>query len=201
MLEIIRTNFWALLPIFILSFFSIAIIIERAFYFRSIKEDVEITRRAGGLYAQGKNEAALETLGSTNNSAERALLVYAIENRFALDEVLRKRLELIGRNRIALMERHVAFLATIANVSTLMGLLGTITGMIIAFTAMNKSGSSDPYILAGGISQSLVTTAAGLITAIPSLLAYHWFAENIARKTERMDNLISEILSTKGVRL
>jgi biopolymer transport protein ExbB len=201
MFEIIRANFWALLPIILLSCSSIAIIIERLLYFRSVKENAEITRRAGGLFSQGKNESALEALGNVGNSAERALLLYAIENRFVLDDALRRRLELIGRNRLALLEKNVAFLNTIANVATLFGLLGTIIGMIMAFAAMNNTGSSDPYILAGGISRALVSTAAGLITAIPSLLAYHYFAENIARKTERMNNLIAEILQAKGVRL
>ncbi|MCL2520132.1 MAG: MotA/TolQ/ExbB proton channel family protein [Spirochaetaceae bacterium] len=201
MLELIRNNLPALMPIFVLSFISVIIMIERFFYFYSIKEDNEVTRRSGSLYAQGKNEQALEALGTAHNSAERAVLRYAIENRFLLDDVLRQRLEIIAGNRITLMENRVSFLAAIANIATLIGLLGTIVGMIVAFNAIYRAGSSNPYLLAGGIGQALITTAAGLATAIPNLLAYHYFAEVIGRKVDRLNNLIAEILSSKGSRL
>jgi biopolymer transport protein ExbB len=79
--------------------------------------------------------------------------------------------------------------------------LGTVTGMIIAFLNLEQSRASDPYILAGGIGQALVTTAAGLIVAIPALLFHHLFSEGIAKRAERFEALIAEILSTKGTRL
>lgn len=200
MINIIQQNFVALLPILMLSLAGTAIVLERLFYFFTIREDANLTRRAGALYTQAKYEAALETL-SSDSSPESAILRYAINNRFVLDDLLRSRMEIIARNRISLMEKRVAFLATLANVATLFGLLGTVIGMIIAFSSMNQARASDPYILAGGISQALVTTAAGLITAIPALMFYHWFAETIARRAERFESLIAEILSAKGARL
>lgn len=72
------------------------------------------------------------------------------------------------------LTRFLAVLNTVGNISTLMGLLGTITGMIIAFESIATSGTGDPRVVAGGISQALITTAAGLIIAIPSILFYRY---------------------------
>jgi biopolymer transport protein ExbB len=199
-IEFITKNLLALMPLFALSIVALAIIIERFIYFSSIKEDSALTRRVGALYTSGKYDATLEALGESR-SPESVLLRYAASNRFALEDQLRSRLEIIGRNRLALMERRVAYLSTIANVATLTGLLGTVLGMINAFGQMNLMESSNPYILAGGISAALVTTAAGLIIAIPSLIAYNYFIEAITRRGEHFERLISEILANKGVRL
>jgi biopolymer transport protein ExbB len=200
MFSFIVSNLWALAPLLVLSVTSLTIIIDRLIYLSSIKEDSALTRRAGALYTSGKYDATLEALGESR-VPESALLRYAATNRFALEEQMRTRLELIARNRLALMEKRVSYLATIANVATLAGLLGTVTGMIRAFSVMSSTQSSNPYILAGGISQALVTTAAGLIVAIPSLLFYHYFVETITRRGEHFERLVAEILTNKGVRL
>nr|WP_246226778.1 MotA/TolQ/ExbB proton channel family protein [Entomospira culicis] len=188
------------MPLFALSIVAVTIIVERLLYFASIKEDSALTRRVGALYTAGKYDATLEALGESR-SPESVLLRYAASNRFALEDQLRTRLEIIARNRLALMERRITYLSTIANVATLTGLLGTVLGMIRAFGQMNLMQSSNPYVLAGGISSALVTTAGGLIVAIPSLIFYNYFIEVVTRRAEHFERLISEILSNKGVRL
>ena len=72
--------------------------------------------------------------------------------------------------------KHLAVLQTIGNISPLLGLLGTIVGMIIAFESIAVSGTGDPRVVAGGISQALGTTATGLVVAIPTILAYRYLA-------------------------
>lgn len=72
--------------------------------------------------------------------------------------------------------RHLAMLNTIGNIAPLMGLLGTITGMIIAFESIAVAGAGDPRVVAGGISQALVTTASGLVIAIPTIISYRYLA-------------------------
>ena len=73
------------------------------------------------------------------------------------------------------LEKFVPYLASIANLATLLGLLGTVTGMIVSFLNLKVSGVSDPALLAGGISQALITTAAGLGIAILSVFPYNYF--------------------------
>lgn len=197
MWSIIKDNLEALLPLIILSLVSVAVIIERIVYFFFVREDSDLTSKAGTLYAQGKNDVALDAL-MNSTSPESALLRYAVNNRFLLDDLLHARLQIIARNRLALLEKRVAFLAVAANLATLFGLLGTVLGMILVFGAMEQARASDPYILAGGIGQALLTTAAGLMVAIPSLFFHHFFTESIVRRASRMETLIAEILSSKG---
>ena len=72
------------------------------------------------------------------------------------------------------MTRFLPVLSTVGNVSPLLGLLGTITGMIVAFESIATSGTGDPRVVAGGISQALITTATGLIIAIPAIIGYRY---------------------------
>ena len=78
--------------------------------------------------------------------------------------------------------RHLALLNTIGNIAPLLGLLGTITGMIVAFESIAVAGAGDPRVVAGGISQALVTTASGLVIAIPTIVSYRY----LARKAESL---------------
>lgn len=197
MWAIVRDNLVALLPLIFLSLVSVSFIIERLVYFFFVRYDHVLTGRAGTLFKEGKNDTALDVL-MASSSPESALLRYAINNRFILDDLLRARLQIIARNRLVLLEKHVAFLAIAANIATLLGLLGTVVGMIIVFSAMEQARASDPYILAGGIGQALLTTAAGLMVAIPSLFFHHIFTEAIAQRANRLETVIDEILSSKG---
>ena len=85
------------------------------------------------------------------------------------------------------LERYLGPLGTIAAISPLLGLLGTVSGMIRSFTAITAQGVGDPTVLAGGISEALVTTAAGLVVAIPSLIAYRYLRGRVdsSRRADR----------------
>lgn len=85
-----------------------------------------------------------------------------------------ERLEDTGRHVVHELERFLNTLGTIASVTPLLGLLGTVTGIIKAFNAITEGGMGDPRMLSGGISEALITTAAGLLVAIPALIAYRY---------------------------
>ena len=85
------------------------------------------------------------------------------------------------------MGKHLPIINTIGNIAPLIGLLGTITGMIVAFESIAASGAGDPKVVAGGISQALVTTATGLIVAIPSIVFYRYLARTADRSLERVE--------------
>ena len=107
------------------------------------------------------------------------------------------KIEALANRKIFEMEKSVAYLSSIANIATLLGLLGTVIGMIFTFYDMMISESSDPYTLAGGISQALITTAAGLITAVPAIFFYTIFTSIIKRHISAMESSSSEILAIK----
>ena len=92
-----------------------------------------------------------------------------------------ERLEDTGRHVVHELERFLNTLGTIAGVSPLLGLLGTVGGIIKAFNAINAGGMGDPRLLSGGIAQALITTAAGLCVAIPSLIAYRYLRGRVDR--------------------
>ena len=93
------------------------------------------------------------------------------------------------------LEQHLNWLAIIGNIAPLLGLLGTVTGMIRVFMSIqNMQGQVNPSALAGGIWEALITTAAGLIVAIPTVIAFHFFTDSIDDITGSLKELISDIL-------
>ena len=83
-----------------------------------------------------------------------------------------ERLQDAGRQVVHELDRFLNTLGTIASIAPLLGLLGTVTGIIRSFTAINQGAIGDPRLLSGGISEALITTAAGLMVAVPALVAY-----------------------------
>jgi biopolymer transport protein ExbB len=98
-----------------------------------------------------------------------------------------ERLEDTGRHVVYELERYLNTLGTIAGVSPLLGLLGTVTGIIKAFNAINAGGAGDPRLLSGGIAEALVATAAGLCVAIPSLILYRYLRGRVERIVVEME--------------
>jgi biopolymer transport protein ExbB len=121
------------------------------------------------------------------NSPLGRLLAAGLENRHRPREVLMERLEDTGRHVVHELERYLNTLGTIAGVSPLLGLLGTVTGIIKAFNAINAGGGGDPRMLSGGIAEALVATAAGLCVAIPSLIAYRYLRGRVERIVVEME--------------
>lgn len=174
MWEIVRAGGLFMWPIILCSVIAVAIIAERLWALqerRIIPPD--LTRKVWQLVETGqvndKVVAALE-----QNSPLGKLLAAGLANRHRPREVMMERLEDTGRHAVHDLERFLNTLGTIAGVTPLLGLLGTVTGIIKAFNALYLGGVGDPRALSGGISEALVATAAGLCVAIPSLIAYRF---------------------------
>ena len=99
-----------------------------------------------------------------------------------------------GRQEVRVLERHLATLGTIVSIAPLLGLLGTVTGMIRAFYTIALRGVGEPTALASGISEALLTTAAGLTVAIPSQLFYNYFINKVDSLTLDMEQNSLDIL-------
>jgi len=108
--------------------------------------------------------------------------VYAagLENLHRGEDAMRESLEETGKVVVHRLGRYLNTLGTIASITPLIGLLGTVIGMIKVFTAITASGVGDPTVLSGGISEALITTAAGLSVGIPCLMFYRHFRGKIA---------------------
>lgn len=115
------------------------------------------------------------------------ILAAGLANREHPREIMKEVIEDTGRQVVHELERYLNTLGTIASITPLLGLLGTVIGMIKVFTAITAQGVGNPGVLAGGISEALITTAAGLSVAIPSLMFYRYFRGRVDELVLRME--------------
>jgi len=196
-LEIIIAGGWLMAPILLCSTLAVAIIIERFWTLRRSKVTPE------GLGATVEDWAARHELDGRHLNQLRAesplgrIFASALLNRQRSRDVIKEAVEDTGRHVVHDLERFLNTLGTIAGISPLLGLLGTVIGMIEVFSAIMISGVGDANVLAGGISQALITTAAGLTVAIPSYFFYRFFrgmvAEYVISMEEKAISLIDAI--------
>jgi biopolymer transport protein ExbB len=175
-----------MVPIGLSSVVAMAALIERVAALRSPRVvphgfAVEITE----LLNQGRHPDAL-TLCRKSESAVARVVEVAILARGRTRAEIKERLEEVGRREAAELERYSQVLGTIASVAPLLGLLGTVWGMILTFDVIQEEGLGGVANLAGGISQALITTMAGLSVGIPTLIAYKWVLT-------RADELVLEL--------
>ncbi|MDW7708947.1 MAG: MotA/TolQ/ExbB proton channel family protein [Deferrisomatales bacterium] len=170
-----------MIPIVGCSIIAVAVFLERAWTLRGSRNlPKELARRAEELIRRGLLEEAMAVCRrspSPMGAVIQAALRHAGQGRDAVKEAV----EEVGRREAAHLERYVGILGTVANVAPLLGLLGTVSGMIKAFTVISVQGVGNPASLAGGISEALITTAAGLTVAIPTFVAYRYFLGKLDR--------------------
>jgi biopolymer transport protein ExbB len=145
-------------------------------------------------------EAAKDQKGSVANVVYKGVGVYqkAIEDKSLSPEekayVMKNELEEASHLEVPVLERNMIIISTLASIATLIGLLGTVTGMIRAFSALARSGAPDAVGLAGGISQALVTTALGISTAAVAIVFYNFYTNIIDKITYAIDELNYQLL-------
>jgi biopolymer transport protein ExbB len=158
------------------SILALTIVFERAWSLRRSvvlpAKEIEEAVRSGDV------DTAVQLCGDHNTAMSRILWV-ALNNRGVKRAVMKEIMEEIGRQEVAHLERYIGVLGVIAAISPLLGLLGTVLGMIEVFQVISLEGVGKADILAGGISKALTTTAAGLSVAIPALVAYRFFESRV----------------------
>jgi len=168
-----------MIPIGIGSVVGLAAFLERMVALR--RERVvphAFTRQAMALLREGKFDACAQ-LVSKREAAVARLLEIAIQVRGRPRSFLKERLEEVGRREAAELERVIPIIGLVASISPLLGLLGTVGGMIVTFGVIQDEGMGDMAKLAGGISQALITTFAGLAVAIPAVLANRYLLSRV----------------------
>ena len=187
MWEIIRAGGGFMWPIILCSVAAVAIILERLWALQSnrvIPRDLP-QKVWNWIEADQLNEKLIVAL--EKNSPLGKLLAIGLSNRYKSRALMVERLEDGGRHVVHELERFLNTLGTIASVEPLLGLLGTVAGIIHAFNAITANGLGDPRTLSGGIGEALITTAAGLSVAIPSLIAYRFLHGKVERLVIRME--------------
>ena len=181
MWEIVRAGGPLMWPIILCSIAAAAIVLERLWTLQDRRvHPRELTQKVWQLIESNQiNDKVIQAL--EQNSPLGRVLAAGLANRHRTREVMMERLEDTGRHVIYELERFLGALGTIAAVSPLLGLLGTVVGIIRAFNAIQAGGMGDSRALSGGIGESLVATAAGLIVAIPALLAHRALRAKVDR--------------------
>jgi len=174
-LELVKAGGWLMIPILLCSIAAMAIIGERLWTLRRkrIAPNNLVVQTWQWVHGGELSDAHIRRLRT--GSPLGRILAAGLANRHRTREVMKESIEEVGRQVVHELERYLNMLGTIASITPLLGLLGTVIGMIKVFAVITTQGVGDPGVLAGGISEALVTTAAGLCAAIPSLLFYRYF--------------------------
>ncbi len=197
MIEIIYAGGWVMAPIILCSILALTIIAER---FWALRRNNVIPP---GVGQQVEDWAARHELDRRHidqlrtGSAMGRVLAAALVNRNRSRDLIKEAVEDTGRHVVHELERFLNTLGTIAGISPLLGLLGTVLGMIKVFSTILTQGVGNANQLAGGIAEALITTAAGLTVAIPSFFFYRYFKGRVAAYVVAMEeqaiNLIEAI--------
>jgi biopolymer transport protein ExbB len=196
MLEIVQAGGLVMLPIVACSIIAAAIILERVWTLQRKRVlPKNLTSQVREWVSQDQLDPKhLQKLHQSSPLGQ--ILAAGLANRQAERDIVKESIEDSGRHVVHELERYLGTLGTIAAISPLLGLLGTVIGMIKVFTVITANGVGNPSALAGGISEALITTAAGLIVAIPALIGYRYLRGRIDGLVVEMEKEAMKLLET-----
>ena len=202
-LSIIEKGGIMMYPILFCSIMIVGIGIERAYNLRRKNIiDTEFLKNVRNHWNWEDVHLGLQMCNSYDNALSRILKTGLLRFGGKLDEIERA-IEGAGQHEASLMNSNLRVLGAVANITPMMGLLGTVFGMIKAFDVISQSGTGNPGLVASGISEALITTATGMVVGIPALAMYHYFRGKIDRYVFEMEEIsfqLVEELSYESVR-
>jgi len=187
------------LLLLLMSVIAAAIVIAKLIQFRRVRiNDRRTARSALSIYRTGNASAAMAMARRSPNPASRVLArAIQLSARHDLPEpVLREEILQFGGDMLESLRGHLRPLEVIASLAPLLGLFGTVLGMIEAFRSLEAAGSQvNPALLSGGIWQALLTTAIGLAVAMPTIVALNWLERAIDRAAHEMDSVVTRVFT------
>jgi biopolymer transport protein ExbB len=196
-------------PLVLCSLFALGVIIAK-FYalFAARKNSLTVLDHVGELIEGGKLAEATRVAEETPGPVAAILLsgLRRVEQKDLSSKDVEKAIQTTGTIELGFLERGLPILATVSNVAPLLGFLGTVAGMIQAFAAIEAAGQVEASLVAGGIKVALITTATGLLIAVPVNIGYNYFVTRIdklivdmEKGTDRILNLIWDLSSGRAV--
>lgn len=195
MLELIQKGGVIMIMIIFLALIAAVIIIERLLYFRKIRTDEEtLINRLKFTLQKGHYDEALN-ICENNPTPISNLMKVGIDHRHNDEGTIKEMIVDAANLEVPKLERLLSPLGTIAHIAPLLGLLGTVTGNIQAFGVLGTFGSvGDPGVLAKGISEALLTTAAGIIVSIPAIIFHNYLVNKVNHIILRLENRANELV-------
>jgi len=205
MFDIIQKAGPVIYPIILCSILAVAIVIERIYHLYKARIDtkdfmsnIEITIKRNRI------AEAIKICDKTPGPIAHIVKAGVLQHDRPRQEI-RESIEDAGHQEVPRLERHLSLLATIAHISPLLGLLGTVTGMVRAFQVIQEKTASfnpvSPGDLAGGIWEALLTTVAGLIVAIPTVVAYNYLVNRVEEFVLEMERSATEVINILSQRV
>ncbi len=179
MVEMVKAGGWLMAPIILCAIVAMGIILERFWTLqqkRVLPEDLS-SKVWGWVKTDSLDQSRIQTLHQGSPLGQ--ILAAGLINRDRERVIMKDSIEDTGRHVVHELERYLETLGTVAAISPLLGLLGTVIGMVKVFAVITTSGVGNPTVLAGGIAEALLTTAAGLTVAIPALIGYRYYRKRV----------------------
>ena len=177
-----------MIPLVLCSVVALAVVIERlGFWWR--QGDVAAAERALELAERGKLDEALEVARHSSTATARVIAAGLAERQAPPAAAM----EAAAQAEMGRLRSYLPVLDTIITLSPLLGLLGTVTGMIAAFGILSTSGMNQPNAITGGVAEALIATAAGLAIAIATLVPYNYFLSRAEQALDAMERLASRL--------
>jgi len=181
-------------PILGCSIIGWAIFLERIRCYRKTHKGMQpLLNQVRELILSGNREQAITYCREKTSPLAKILLTVLAAGKLDRSQV-KERADEVGSRETVELQRYLGLLATIANISPLLGLLGTVLGMIEAFNVIAKLGTGTPATLGGGISEALITTAAGLSVAVPMILIHRYLSSRADRLALEMEDYTMQIV-------
>jgi len=177
-----------MIPLLICSLISLALTIERILFWAKLKSR-EVLREILTHVEQGEFDQALE-LGKTSQQPIARVMAAGIAHR---NPAPAKAMEAAAQAEIPMLKRRLGVLDTIVTLAPLLGLLGTVVGMIGSFDVMADVGIGQPHAVTGGVAEALIATATGLLIAILTLVSYNYFTARAEREMDQMEHFSSSL--------
>lgn len=191
--DIIHRGGPVMIPIVMCSIFSLTLIIERLYYFFNLHLGTDMDHYFEQLRAaiEGHRWQEAQALCETSNGPVARIVLAGLAAHEGTPQEIDEAMEEAAHAELPAVEQHLRWLSTLAQVATLLGLLGTVTGLVRAFQVIQEKAAGgspvSPSDLAGGIWEALMTTVAGLTVAIPTILAYNYLASRVAEVQFQME--------------
>jgi biopolymer transport protein ExbB len=181
---------WMMLPLALCSIVAVTIIIDRLFFFRGLRAENR-AEEVIGLVRKGGLDEALRIAGGQEGEHVPVMKVLSAGLAHVFDPT--GAMESAATAEVSAMKRGLVALDTIITLSPLLGLLGTIIGMINAFNIMATAGLGQPHAVTGGVAEALVCTAAGISVAVVSLVPYNYFLSRVEGETDVIENYATRL--------
>jgi len=181
MIDLFVKGGFAMYPLLVLSIITAAIAIERFVYLRKAQIDTgQFMETIGGLLSRNALDDAYRHCDSTSGPISRIIKSGLKSQKRGREEVIRS-IEDAGAIEVAQLERGILVIQTVSKLAPLIGLFGTVTGMIRSFQAIGGAGGENPRMVAAGIGEALIATAAGLVVAIPAYFLGFYFMNRVGK--------------------